>query len=167
MWEDNCVVYCRNGHRVGWLPEYHFQSISPRRLRDLMTEQTDEEVTRMRFCTECGAESISACESCEAILGNPNKRPSYCGSCGKPFPWTQTALTAAREYTDELDELSPEDKSLLKLSLVDLTVDTARTPLAASRFKRIIGKIGPAAGDALLKIIVSIATEAAKKGIGL
>lgn len=167
MFDENTVIYCRNGHRVGWLPEFHFQAISPGRLRQYMAEQTLEGVARLGFCTECGTESVFMCESCEAVLGNPTKRPSYCGSCGKPFPWTVIALTAAKEYAEELDDLSPDEKASLKTTLDDLTIDSPRTPLAASRFKRIMAKLGPVAGDVLSKITVEFATEAAKKLSGL
>jgi len=92
--------------------------------------------------------------------------PSYCPNCGKPYSWTLEAIAAARDYADEL-ELSDEDKTSLKNTFADLTADTARTPLAATRFKKLIEKVGPAVGDGLIKIIVTIATEAAKKGIGL
>jgi hypothetical protein len=49
------------------------------------------------------------------------------------------ALQAASEYTDELQGLSDGDKTSLKNSFGDLTVDSPRTALAASRFKRIQG----------------------------
>ena len=94
------------------------------------------------------------------------RRPSYCGQCGKPFPWTEAALTAAKEYTDELD-LSQDEKTALKATLRDLTADTPRTELAARKFKGFMKRVGPAAGDILTKIIVNVATEAAKKGIGI
>jgi hypothetical protein len=92
--------------------------------------------------------------------------PKYCGECGKPFPWTQAALSAAKEYTDTLD-LNTEDKETLKGAFDDLSSDTARTPLAANSFRRIVHKIGPAAGDILLKIMANVLTEVAKKSIGL
>lgn len=167
MWEDISVVYCRNGHRVGFVPEHLFESLTPGRLRDRLERETFDEVARMSYCNECGAESIFVCESCETLIGNPTKRPAYCGRCGKPFPWTATALTAAKEYADELDTLSTEEKTSLKTTLDDLTIDTPRTPLAASRFKRMMAKIGPVAGDTLSKIVVDFATEAAKKLTGL
>jgi len=84
----------------------------------------------------------------------------------KPFPWTETALAAAREYTDDLDELSAEEKATLKGTFDDLAVDTARTPLAANRFKKFMTKVGPVAADVLQKIIETVATEAAKKAMG-
>lgn len=73
----------------------------------------------------------------------------------------------AREFTDELERVSDEDKAALKATFADLTVDSPRTELAASRFKRLIGKMAPAVGDALTKILVNIATEAAKTGMGI
>jgi len=99
--------------------------------------------------------------------GGPFKPPSYCGECGSPFPWTATALAAAKEYTDDLDQLSPEEKDALKSTFADLTSDTARTPLAASRFKKFANKIGPVASGILQRIIEAVLTEAAKKSIGL
>jgi hypothetical protein len=48
---------------------------------------------------------------------------------------------------DELDELSPDDKELLKGSLDDLVADTPRTPLAATRFKKLVAKLGPVVED--------------------
>jgi hypothetical protein len=99
--------------------------------------------------------------------GGPFKPPNYCGECGSPFPWTETALAAAREYTDDLEQLSPEEKDALKSTFADLTSDTARTPLAASRFKKFTNKIGPVAGRILQKIIETVLTEAAKRSIGL
>jgi hypothetical protein len=121
------------------------------------------------FCTTCGAPNISTCQHCQTPIEirYPGSRSAYCGGCGKPFPWTETALSAAREYTDELDQLDREEKTALKETFDDLTVDTARTPLAATRFKRFMNKIGPVAGAALQKIVETVATEAAKKAMGL
>jgi hypothetical protein len=93
-------------------------------------------------------------------------RPGYCGGCGKAFPWTETALSAAKEYTDELDQLSPEEKTMLKGTFDDLTIDTARTPLAANRFKKFMSKMGPNAAGVLSKIVETVMTEAVKKMMG-
>jgi hypothetical protein len=97
----------------------------------------------------------------------PYRPPRYCGECGRPFLWTETALAAAREYTDDLDQLSNDEKASLKEAFGDLTVDTARTPLAVSRFKKFVTKVGPVAGDVLREIVETVAIEAAKKSIGL
>jgi hypothetical protein len=99
--------------------------------------------------------------------GGPYKPPRYCGECGKPFPWTETALQAAKEYADDLDQLTLGERATLKATFDDLTVDTARTPLAANRFKKFLAKVGPVAGGVLQKVVETIATEAAKRSIGL
>ena len=77
------------------------------------------------------------------------------------------ALSAAKEYTDDLDQLSAEEKVALNGTFDDLTSDTARTPVAANRFNTFISKIGPVAGGVLQKLVEAVATEAAKKAIGL
>jgi hypothetical protein len=121
------------------------------------------------FCTTCGASNVSACQHCQTPIEYqyPGVTPGYCGGCGKPFPWTETALSAAKKYADELDQLSPEERATLKGTFDDLTSDTARTPLAASRFKKFMGKIGPSAEGVLRKIVEAVATEAAKKMLRL
>lgn len=73
----------------------------------------------------------------------------------------------AKEYTDELEELSADEKTNLKQTFEYLVADTSHTPLAANRFKRIVAKLAPAAQDILTKIIVEVATQAAKTGMGL
>ena len=131
---------------------------------------------RKSFCEDCGAPTIDQCQACgwpisgpgpNSWMGRPFKPPNYCGECGSPFPWTETALAAAKEYTDDLEELSPEEKDALKSTFPDLTSDTARTPLAVSRFKKFTSKIGPVASSILQKIIETVLTEAVKKSIGL
>src|SRR5260370_39763184 len=133
---------------------------------------------RKSFCEDCGAPSIDQCQTCRWPIagrgpnswmggGGPFRPPIYCGECGNPFPWTATALAAAKEYADDLDQLSVEEKDALKGTFVDLTSDTARTPLAASRFKKFTNKMGPIAGGILQKIIENVLTEAAKKSMGL
>ncbi len=133
---------------------------------------------RKSFCEDCGAPTIDQCQTCGWPIaglgpnswmggGGPFKPPNYCGECGSPFPWTATALAAAKEYTDDLDQLSLEEKDALKSTFADLTSDTARTPLAASRFKKVTNKIGPVASSILQKIIETVLTDAAKKSIGL
>jgi len=92
--------------------------------------------------------------------------PSCCPDCGKPYPWTEAKLKAARELADELDNLSPEERDLLKKSLDDIMLDTPQTIVAATRFKKIAAKAaktGKATVKELRKLVVDIASETAKK----
>lgn len=131
-----------------------------------------------KFCGHCGAETTTECAACSAPIRGYYSVPgvisfgewtpdSYCYECGAPYPWTKTALDTAAEFVDESDELSDDDKERLKASLTDLTKDSPRTELAASRFKKLAGKAGAALPDGLGKILISVLTEAAKKSLGL
>lgn len=159
------AIYCQNGHFVGYVPNPN----GDYSIHQWQKPAIDAQLDRMAFCTKCGAQSIDGCLSCETAIERwPERpiRPSYCGGCGKPFPWTERTLQAAKEYTDDL-ELNNEDKLALERTFDDLTVDTPRTELAAHQFIKYLRKIAPAAGDALKSIIANVATEAAKKMMGL
>jgi hypothetical protein len=128
-----------------------------------------------KFCDKCGLETLTSCPECNApikghlrgslaINYNP---PKFCGECGKAFAWTSRALQTARMYADELDKLSPGDRELLKGSLDELLKDTPATPLAASRFKKLLEKAGPGALECMKKIVIDLLTEAAKTHFAL
>src|SRR5215471_7663384 len=59
------------------------------------------------------------------------------------------------------------EETTLKVTFNDLATDTARTPVAASRLKKLLGKIPPLAGTVLLKILETVASDGAKKYLGL
>jgi hypothetical protein len=164
------AIYCRNGHFNGYMPDPNPSYDGEKALHDWQVPQVEKELARLAFCPTCGLENVFECQHCEAAIESDEEqapeRPAFCSSCGKPFPWTETALTAAREYADEL-ELSAEDKASLKATFNDLSADTPRTELAATRFKKFVRKIGPTAGDVLKNIAVNFATEAAKRWMGL
>ena len=143
----------------------------------VVTSMRDSPALTKSFCERCGTSTISECQTCGWPIagegyapfggGGPYQLPKYCGECGKPFPWTELALSTAKEYTDNLDQLSAEEKRTLKRTFDDLTSDTARTLPAANRFKQFVAKIGPVAGDTLKQILVSVVSETARKSMGL
>ncbi len=130
------------------------------------------------FCTECGSKTLSECLACDGPIPgrdsprpireqvSPFKVPSYCASCGAPYPWTATALQAAQEAADESD-LSAEDKLSLKETFADLSTNGPRTPLAAHRFTQFVTKAGPVVGEVIKKTAIEFFSETAKKLAGL
>jgi len=92
-----------------------------------------------------------------------SKLPSFCPDCGKLYPWTVAKLKAAQDLSDELDNLSPEEREMLKKSLDDIVRDTPQAIVAAPRFKRLVAKAGPVVADSFRKILVDVLSEAAKK----
>ena len=159
------AIYCLNGHYVGLVHPGHGGRVSMGRLRAMMENPQIDERTVQAFCTKCGARNIAACERCQTPINHryAGDIHNYCAGCGKPFPWTETALMAARDYTDELEELSIEDKAILKATFTDLTIESPKTEIAASRFKRILRKLAPDVAETIRKTIVDIASETAIK----
>ena len=68
-----------------------------------------------------------------------------------------------QEYTDEIEDISDADKAALKDTFRDLTIETARTPLAANRFMRIVRRSGPVVYETLRGILVDAMAETAVK----
>ena len=91
--------------------------------------------------------------------------PVFCPECGKPYPWTEAKLRAAQEFTDLLEDLSPEERETFKKSLDDIVRDTPRTTVSVARFKKLVAKAGPVAAEGFKKILWDIASEFAKRQI--
>ena len=155
-WYDVAQI-CLNGHVINWTSAALPQS-------------------NKKFCDKCGARTISTCESCgKDIRGayldgwdntiHGHHPAAFCHECGQAYPWTDAALTAARELSDELENLSEEERKVVKASVDDIVADTPRTTLAATRFKRLVSKAGKESLAAFRTLLVDIASETAKKTI--
>jgi hypothetical protein len=130
---------------------------------------------RQDFCARCGAETLMACPGCSTpIRGHYEvpgvidftmryRRPAYCFKCGKPFPWTEAALQAARELADLDETLKPDEKEQVKADLEAITTDTPRTKVAATRLGILFKKMGAGTAKAIRDVAVDLASEAAKK----
>jgi Uncharacterized protein conserved in bacteria (DUF2321) len=99
---------CRNGHLVlGSLQE--FRSSRSHFARP---------VALLRFRNQKCSWPIKGIGPQAWMVGGGQYRPPrYCGECGTPFPWTETALQAAKEYTDDLEQLTLEEKATLEGNL--------------------------------------------------
>ncbi len=152
-WYDVAQI-CQNGHVIT-----PYVKASPHKMA--------------RFCNRCGEATLTQCQHCRTdIRGEHHSMvvgtaeftpPAFCHACGKPYPWTEAALRAAQDLASELVSLSPEERQVLAGSLSDIIRDTPRTALAATRFKALVAKAGPAAAQAFKKIITEMATDVAKK----
>jgi hypothetical protein len=163
VWHDAAQI-CANGH--------------------LITAAANQNPERKQpFCSSCGAETLTACPSCgkpirgarcaqvhnylmntwDTAVDNLTAIPAHCSECGAAFPWTSARLAVLKELAGELEGLSDDERETLKNSLDDLTTDTPKTEVAASKVKRLVAKSGKVAADALNKIIVTVATECAKR----
>ena len=163
MFDDDDVSHfdlaqiCLNGHVVNSMARDYPASNSP-------------------YCAKCGEPTMTACPTCKTemrgffhvpgTLGlSRYSPPAFCYQCGKPFPWTESGLAAARELVDTFDTLSPDDKSSLQDALPELVKDTPRTKVAEAKYRAITKKVGKDAYDGLRSIVVDIASEAVKKSL--
>jgi len=125
------------------------------------------------FCDWCGEKTITECPNCNAeiqgfyhgseLFRPPFHPPSYCCKCGKPFPWTDLKIQAAIELGVEAGGLNDEDANEFRESVNDIVRDTPRAQLAVNRFRRIMDKVGPQVATGIRKLLVDVASEAAKK----
>lgn len=129
-----------------------------------------------KYCDKCGEITITECLECktpiqgfyhvERVIGGYDmESPSFCSNCGKPYPWIKNRIEAAQELVKEIDNLSKEERIILEQSIDDIVKDSPNSPVAALRFKKIMVKAGKAAADMFKDILVSVASEAAKKVI--
>lgn len=127
-----------------------------------------------KFCKQCGAATTTECPACNAaisgdyygdaiVIGGRYRVPAYCENCGRPFPWTASRVAAAKELAEELPGLTDEQKKSLATTVDDLLSDTARTPLAESRFRKLMVNAGKDAAEAMRKLLIDVVSETVKK----
>jgi hypothetical protein len=124
-------------------------------------------------CEKCGEPTTTECQSCGSeirgrLLGPGIIHvqffvPSYCWKCGKPYPWTERRLRAAKQLADELEELEPADRDELKASIDDLAKDSPAAELAGKRFKMILGKLGKGSAAMVKSVVTDLLSETLKK----
>lgn len=119
-----------------------------------------------KFCEICGEKTITKCPNFKSEIkgakyvlidlatnpqfaydpymksNEPFKSSAFCTNCGNPYSWTKKKIKAAREITQELENLSPEEKEILTQSIDDIIRDTQRAEIAAIKFKKLLPKIG-------------------------
>lgn len=150
---DNAQV-CTNGHMIT-----QFADTRPEHLQN--------------FCEKCGAATIRACPKCSKKIQGFNysssvsrrQAPSFCHECGAPFPWTDQILATAQRLAEEDADFSVEERKQFQESLTDLVKQTPNSPLAVSRFKKLLAKGGKVLSDGLRDILVDVMSEAVKKTI--
>lgn len=129
------------------------------------------------FCDICGSKTITSCPSCgvdirgnyydEGFLGPSYKPPAYCYSCGAPFPWTEAAISAAKELILEEEALDPAQREQLSESIPDIMIETPKTNLAAIRLKKALKAVGRFTADGIRQFVIDFGCELAKKQLGL
>ena len=131
--------------------------------------------SNQKFCSRCGAATILACPNCSAKIKGRHHIPGvvdltkfdgpqrFCDNCGHPYPWSESKLKAALDMAGELDGLTAQEREDLQKSLPDLLRDVPNTPVAATRFKKILLKVKGKGGELVWEILKDVASETATK----
>ena len=124
------------------------------------------------FCETCGEKTITECPNCQnpipgRIRGSMSiqefQPPAYCRFCGNAYPWTERRIQAAIELATQVGELSGDDADEFEQGVKDIIRDTPRTQIGASRFKKLLTKVGGQTAQAIRDVLIDIASETAKK----
>jgi len=128
------------------------------------------------FCDKCGAQTITKCPNCSFEIQGRDHRVSivgggstyypiraFCPNCGRPYPWTKAKIQAAQELTQELENISDNEKEILTQSIDEMIKDSPKATLAAAKSKKILSKMSKQVVDAFKEILVDIMSETAKK----
>ena len=130
-------------------------------------------VHNKRFCSKCGAETITACPTCNAKIQGEYEMEgfyypttptvdAFCYNCGKPYPWTQAAILAAAGIIYEEENIPDDLKNRTVETLADVIVETPQTVLATTRLKKCVLTAGKFTVDAIRQFVIDFGCELAK-----
>jgi hypothetical protein len=129
-----------------------------------------------KFCDRCGESTISECPSCRRPIKGDYKSPGiavfgrmlapqFCEQCGRPFPWTERRLSAAKEVIGELDDLPKDEQDKLKMTLDDLVREGPKTEPAKMRFQNIVRRLHPDEQEAVKRVVSEAVSESIRKSM--
>lgn len=147
------MLVCENGH--------------------VITDMLEDLSYNDKFCSICGARTISRCPSCDTrirgaqsgviVVGYVTPPPQYCPECGAPMPWTQSKMEAMKELAELDDGLSDGDKVQFMKSATATLSENPKTKVSAFNVKKILGKMGKETASAIRDLLVDMVAESAKR----
>tara|TARA_B100001996_G_C18587125_1_gene564614 strand:+ start:265 stop:786 length:522 start_codon:yes stop_codon:yes gene_type:complete len=141
-----------------------------------------------QYCETCGNEVTTSCQHCKTkirgreeffrhtvSIGSSHQgvkelslcyeKPSYCHSCGKAFPWVESAIKQIMDIAKNQEELSEEDCKQLHDVLTELSKNSSTSEIAAFKFNTIIGKVGSTVKNIVTETVVKIITDVATRNL--
>lgn len=135
---------------------------------------------RETYCHICGSPTITECPSCHASIRGDydladgddifslrvplrlTQPPAYCIKCGHPFPWTNSALSAAKELI-QMSNLSISDIDFFNKNIDKILYESPSSTVAIVKIKKILEKVGKLSIDIIKQTLISVASETAKR----
>ena len=126
-------------------------------------------------CPVCSADTVSHCPGCREPLTGAllsaapdgsaagvlqlTRIPRFCTACGRPFPWTERTLSAARAVIRELAALEPHVRRRLRQSLDHIIRETPQTWTAVQCINDTLAQLGVEEATTLRALIVGVAAD--------
>lgn len=139
---------------------------------------SDSNANSQKYCDLCGKETISKCQKCSTLIQGEYEvtdfidlspstydHPNYCYNCSNPFPWTQLVIDNAVELVALDENLTENNKELIKNIIPDLLIDTPTSPIAQAKYKITMSKATNVVKNAMYNLLVDVISETAKKTI--
>lgn len=128
------------------------------------------------YCSKCGKKTISECPSCKSpihgmyntdipVIGKTYKKDLYCYNCGNPYPWTQSIINSAVEILALDEDLSEENREILKNAIPDLLVETPKSPIAVAKYKSFLSKTQTVIKNSLYQVFIDVVSETVKRSL--
>ena len=149
---------CLNGHQI----------------TDMAVSQP---ISRQPFCSKCGSATITGCTQCQRLIRghrhipgvfsvHRTPVPKYCIDCGTPYPWQTAAIQNFNEILHETD-LTEQQLAEAEKALPDVIQDGPKTEIASMRLGKVLKSLQKPAYDIAVKVVTDIASDTAKKIMGL
>lgn len=134
-------------------------------------------IHRENFCKQCGAQTIDSCQECRCPIRGyrhtprvvdtrPVPVPKYCIGCGKPYPWQVAAIESLKEIVRG-SKLTQAERDELDNTMLDVIRDTPKTESSSLKLRQLLEKMGKPLYDIALGVLTDVASETAKKTLGL
>lgn len=144
-----------------------------------------EPATRRESCPKCGKPTFTACPSCGAFIPGCEhdyytiktncdtdhvvslfdcctksyEVPKYCHGCGKPYPWLAGYIDEFNLLLEDIDNISDEQKEILKKSFPNLLSDNVHYASSALEFAPLLNKLHGVAGELLRDLLKKAAID--------
>ncbi|HEX4096622.1 MAG TPA: DUF2321 domain-containing protein, partial [Caulobacteraceae bacterium] len=116
-------------------------------------------------CAECNA-AIPGYYHSDVIAVANTPTPSYCIQCGTAYPWRAAAIENLQELLRE-GGLEADDIAAAERAIPDVIQETPKTESATIKLGRVLQKMGKPAYDVAIQVLSDLASETAKKTLGL
>ena len=138
-----------------------------------------EGMNSQRFCSQCGAKTISCCPSCSSRIRGKKipvdsgrmpfpsdsfSRPNFCVDCGEQFPWIKANIDRAIKIAQASEEFNPDEIENIRILMPYAVNDSSRTEEAGAFFGAMVSRLKGTVKNQMQNALFEFATKKALLG---